>query len=334
MADYKYTVFHVGVHVDEILEPERVELAKVGARQVVLPILRSEDEMVKQTRGAHGMIIMESQVTRRTLEASPDCKVVLRTGMGVDTIDIDAATDLGVAVVNVPDIWVREVANHAMALILACNRRLFLQDRNIRFGDWSPIIPSPVGSIHGETLGIVGLGQIGGALARRAAVFEMELIAHDPFIEQSVFDSVGATSVSFGELLERSDYVSAHTPLTDETHHMFDEAALKQMKPTAYLINTARGPIVENDAVVDALRSGWIAGAGLDVFEHEPLPADSPLIELDNVVLTSHTAFYSDPALKALAVRNGQEVARVLTGRRPLHLVNPEVLEKLPLSAQ
>ena len=161
MADYKFKVVHVGVHAEETLEPERIELEKVGARQVVLPTLATEDEMVEQTRGSDGMVIMESMVSRRTMEASPNCKVVLRTGMGVDTIDIEAATDLGIAVVNVPDIWIREVANHALAMILACNRRLFLQDRTIRSRDWARVIPPPVGSIHGETLGIVGLGQIG-----------------------------------------------------------------------------------------------------------------------------------------------------------------------------
>jgi D-3-phosphoglycerate dehydrogenase len=139
--------------------------------------------------------------------------------------------------------------------------------------------------------------------------------------------------VSFDELLARSDYVSVHIPLTDETLHMFNEAAFRRMKPTAYLINTARGPIVESGALVEALQSGLIAGAGIDVYEREPPPADSPLLALENVVLSSHSAYYSDPALHALAVRCGQEVARVLTGRMPLYLVNPEVLGRLPLAA-
>jgi D-3-phosphoglycerate dehydrogenase len=331
MEDYRYTVFHVGVHTQEALEPEKIELAKIGARQVVLPSLKTEDEMLAQTRGADGLIIMESDVSRRTMEASPNCKVVLRTGVGVDTIDIPAATDLGIAVINVPDVWIREVANHALALMLACNRRLFLLDRTIRGGGWPRVIPSPVGSLHGETLGVVGLGQIGRALVRRAAAFEMDLIAHDPYIEPSVFAEYGVEQVSFEELLARSDYVSIHTPLTDDTHYMFDEAAFRQMKPTAYLINTARGPIVEMAALVEALRSGRIFGAGIDVFEVEPPPDDSPLLGLDNVVLSSHSGYYSDPALRALSVRCGQEVARVLTGRMPLHLVNPEVLGRLPL---
>ena len=331
MADYKFKVVHVGIHADSTLEPERIELEKVGARQVVFPTLDTEDEMLEHTRDCDGMIIMESVVSRRTMEASPNCKVILRTGMGVDTIDVESATDLGIAVVNVPDIWIREVANHALSMILACNRRLFLQDKMIRSGGWERIIPPPVGSIHGETLGIVGLGQIGRMLARRAPVFELKVLAHDPYIDSGVFDQHGATSVSFEELLERSDYVSAHTPLTDETRHMFDEAALNKMKSTSYLINTARGPVVDTTALLKALKSGSIAGAGLDAHESEPLPNNSPLFGLDNVILTSHTAYYSDPALSSMAVRNGQEIARVLMGRRPKNLVNPEVLEKFPL---
>ena len=331
MSDYRYTIVHVGVHTQEALEPERVELEKIGARQVVLPTLQTEEEMVEQTRGADGMIIMESDVSRRTMEASPNCKVILRTGVGVDTIDIPAATERGIAVVNVPDLWIREVANHAMALLLACNRRLFLLDRMIHSGEWPRVIPPPVGSVHGETLGLVGLGQIGKALARRAAVFEMNVIAHDPYIEPSVFQEHGVESVSFEELLERSDYVSVHTPLTNETHYMFNGPVLEQMKPTAYLINTARGPIVEMAALVKALESRTIAGAGIDVYEKEP-PPKGPILKLDNVVLTAHSGYYSDPALRAMAVRCGQEVARVLTGRMPLYLVNPEVLDKLPLA--
>ena len=332
MTDYKYKVVHVGVHTEESLEPERLELEKISAQQIVKPILYTENDMIEHTQGVDGMIIMESDVSRKTMEASPDCKVVLRTGVGVDTIDIQAATDLCIAVVNVPDVWIREVANHALGLLLACNRKILVLDRSIRAGEWSRVIPPPVGSLHGETLGIVGLGQIGRSLARRALAFEMNLVAYDPYIEDSVFDQYGATSVSFEELLQTSDYVSTHTPLTDETRHMFNKSTLKEMKRTAYLINTARGPVVDTDALITAIHEEWIAGAGLDVFEQEPLPDDNPLVKSDKVILTSHSAYYSDPALHALAIRNGQEVARVLTGRKPLNLVNPEVLGKLRLS--
>jgi D-3-phosphoglycerate dehydrogenase len=331
LPDYKFKVTHVGVHTQEAIDMEKIELEQIGARQIVTPPLDSEEDMVTQTEHSDGMIIMESMVSLRTMEASPNCKVILRTGVGVDTIDIDAATKRGIAVVNVPDIWIREVANHAMALLLACNRRIFLLDHHIRKNVWHKVIPPPVGAIHGETLGIIGLGQIGKSLAKRAIGFEMNLIAYDPYIDQSVFEEYGVKSVSFEELLTKSDYISIHTPLTDETRHMFDEKALRKMKPTSYLINTARGPIVEISALEKALQNKWISGAGIDVFEQEPMPVDNPILKMDNVIMTPHAGYYSDPALKALGTRCGQEVARVLLGKKPLFLVNPDVLQILPL---
>lgn len=330
MGDYKYKITHVGIHTVEALEPEKKELEKIGAEQVVFPTLTTEEDMIKSTRGSDGMIIMESDVSRAVMEVSPNCKVILRTGVGVDTIDIDAATDLGIAVVNVPDVWIREVANHALSLILACNRRLFLLDRKIRSGGWPRTIPSPVGSLHGETIGIIGFGQIGRELAIRVKPLGLKVLVSDPYVEDNILNDFGVERVPLDKLLEISDYVSLHTPLTDETRHIIDENALKKMKPNSYVINTARGPVVDNEALAKALSENWIAGAGIDVFEQEP-PKDNPLIKLDNVILTSHAAYYSDPALEALAIRCGQEVARVLTGHVPMHLVNKDVLSKLKL---
>ena len=334
MADYKYTVYRVGVHARDLLEPERIELERAGARQVVLEKPETEAELIEKAGDADGLIVVDSPVGRSVLESMPRLKVVLRTGVGVDVIDVDAATERGVAVISVPDLWIREVANHALGLLLACNRKLRLLDRSVRSGDWLPIIPPPVGSLHGETLGLLGMGRIGSALSRRAAALEMKLIAHDPYLPPSVFAELGVESVSFDELLQRSDYVSIHSPLTEGTRHIFDEAAFKRMKRTAYLINTSRGPLVDEAALVRALREEWIAGAGLDVLESEPPDPDNPLLKMDNVILTPHSSYYSDAAIAELPVRCGQEVARVLTGRRPINLVNPAVLEKLPLAAE
>ena len=333
MPEFKYTVVRIGVHPRDTMEPERIELERVGARHVVAPYTDDPDEVLEAARHADGVIDRESPMPRRVIEALERCKVILRTGIGVDVVDVDAATELGIAVVNLPDLWIKEVANHAFALMLACNRRLLVLDRDIRGGRWEPITPSPVGSLHGETVGLVGLGNTGRVFARRAAAFEMDVIAADPYVPDAVFAEYGVERVGFDELLARSDYVSVHCPRTEETFHLFDEAAFRAMKSTAYLINTARGPIVEHAALVRALTEGWIEGAGLDVQEFEPPGPDDPLMKLDNVVLTPHTAYFSDPAISSVPVRCGQEVARVLTGRMPLNLVNPDVLSKLPLKS-
>ena len=339
MPDYRYTVYRIGVHVRDVVDPERLEaeraeLERVGARQVLLPKLDSDEEIIEKAGDADGLIVVDSPIRRPVLESLKRCKVVLRTGVGVDTIDVEAATEQGIAVVCVPDLWIREVANHALALLMACNRKLLRLDAIVRSGDWSPIIPAPVGSLHGETLGLVGFGRIGRALAQRATALELNVVAYDPYLPASALAEAGVESLSFDELVRRSDYVSIHSPRTDETHHLFDEDAFRRMKPTAYLINTSRGAIVEHGALVRALQEGWIAGAGLDVLEVEPPASDNPLLKMDNVILTPHTSYYSDAAITELPIRCGQEVARVLTGRMPMNLFNPKVLEKLPLARE
>ena len=331
MSEFKYTVYRVGVHARDLLDPERVELEKVGARQVLIDRPGTDDDFVAKTSDADGLIVVDSLVSRRVIEELDRLKVILRTGVGVDVIDVDAATEKGVAVISVPDLWIREVANHAMALLLACNRKLFLLDRLVRADNWMPVIPPPVGSLHGETLGMIGFGRIGRELARRGAVMDMKLVAYDPFLPESGFAEMNVESVSLEDLLKRSDYVSVHSPLTEETRHLVDASALKLMKATAYLINTSRGPVVDEVALATALQQGWIAGAGLDVLEEEPPDPDNLLLKLDNVILTPHSSYYSDAAIKELPVRCGQEVARVLSGRRPINLVNPDVLSILPL---
>ena len=221
------------------------ELEKVGARLVLLPRLESEDEIIEQAADADALIVTESPITRRVLSSFDHCKAVLRTGVGFDCIDVPAATDNGIAVINVPDLWTREVANQAMMLLLAANRKLLEQERRVRENRWSPGISAHVGPLHTETVGIVGLGRIGRAFAQRIAGFEVELIAYDPFIPDELFEEVGARSVSFDELLVESDYVSIHMPLDDSTYHLFDEDALRKMKPNAILINSSRGPVVD-----------------------------------------------------------------------------------------
>ena len=301
-------------------------LDRVPARLESLPFIGDAEEVIQRARDADGLIVSSSPVTRRVMEALEGLKVVMRTGVGYDVIDVPAATELGVVVINVPDIWIREVANHALALLLAWNRKIVTLDREVRAGVWSSRVPGPTtGSLHGETVGIVGLGNIGSAFARRVAALETRVIACDPYVDDARFRALGVERVDLMTLAARADYVSVHALLNAETRGLIGEAFLRRMKPTACLINTSRGPVVDESALGRALKEGWLAGAALDVFEKEPLGADSPLRDIDNVILTPHAAYFSSPAVAQVPRRCGEEVARVLMKERPLNVVNPEV---------
>jgi len=302
-------------------------LATVPARLETVPFLKDEQDIIGRTPDADALIVSSSPITRRVMSALRQLKVVVRTGVGYDVIDVPAATELGIVVVNIPDLWVREVANHALALLLAWNRKIITLNQEVKSGVWQSRVPGPsTGSLHGETVGIVGFGNIGRAFARRVSALETQVIAYDPYVEDAQFAALGVERVrSLGELAARADYVSVHTLLNAETRHLIDEVFLRQMKPTACLINTSRGPVVDEQALIRALQEGWIAGAALDVREPEPPAPDSPLCQMDNVILTPHAAYYSTPAVAQVPRRCGEEVARALTGQRPLHVVNPEV---------
>ena len=301
-------------------------LDRVPARMEALPFIGDAAEVIEKTRDADALIVSASPVTRRVMESLEGLKVVVRTGVGYDVIDVPAATELGVVVVNVPDIWVREVANHALALLLAWNRKIITLDRNVHAGSWGGGVPGAwTGSLHGETVGIVGLGNIGSAFAKRVAAFETTVIAHDPYVDDVRFKALGVERVSLETLAARSDYVSVHTLLNAETRHLIGETFFRLMKPTAVLINTSRGPVVDEQALAQALAEKRLAGAALDVWEREPVAADNPLLRMDNVIATPHAAYFSSAAVAQVPRRCGEEVARVLTGQRPLNVVNPEV---------
>jgi D-3-phosphoglycerate dehydrogenase len=299
-------------------------LDRVPAHLTTLAFIDDEAELIDRARDADGLIISGTPVTRGVMSALEGLQVVVRTGVGYDVIDVPAATELGVIVVNVPDIWVREVANHAFALMLAWNRKILVLDRDMKSGVWKGI-GDPTGSLHGETAGIVGLGNIGSAFAGRAAAFEMRVIACDPYVDGGRFAALGVERVSLEELAARADYVSVHTLLNAETRHLIGEAFFRRTKPTALLINTSRGPVVDEAALIRALEAKRLAGAALDVWEKEPVAPDSPLLRMPNVIATPHAAYFSSPAVAQVPRRCGEEVARVLTKERPLHVVNPEV---------
>ena len=326
MTDRPYHVYVVQGRSPRDYADTRAALAHVPAQVTTLPFIGDEEGMIAGARDADALVVSSSPVTRGVMGALEGLKAVVRTGVGYDVIDVPAATELGVVVVNVPDIWVREVANHALALLLAWNRKIIALDRDVRAGAWRPAVPGAhTGALHGETVGIVGLGNIGSAFAKRVAALETTVIACDPYVDDARFAALGVERVSLETLAERADYISVHTLLNAETRHLIGEAFFRRTKPTALLINTSRGPVVDERALARALADGRLGGAALDVWEQEPVAADNPLLRMDNVIATPHAAYFSSAAVAQVPRRCGEEVARVLTGQRPLNVVNPAV---------
>ena len=261
------------------------------------------------------------------------CAVIGVGSVGVDMVDVAAATDAGIVVTNVPDIFIEEVADHAMMLLLAAGRRIRMMERIIASGKWHKgrSLLEDVPRLMGQTLGLFAFGNTARCTARRAAPFGLHVIAYDPYVSELTMSQAGVEPVGFTELLERSDYLSIHAPLNDETHHAFNAAAFARIKPTAVLINTARGPIVDESALIDALASGQLAAAGLDVLETEPVRADNALLDMDNVVVTPHVASATSRMRTETRRRVGREVALVLRNRWPRSCVNPTVLPRVAL---
>jgi D-3-phosphoglycerate dehydrogenase / 2-oxoglutarate reductase len=307
------------------LAEEQEVFGKAGFRLQTV-IARTEAEYLERCGDADGLLIQYGAVTRRVLEGLPRVRVLVRYGVGVDGIDLAAATDHGVPVVNVPDYGTDEVANHAVALVLALARKLTRLDRQTRSGGWDVFRVGAVTRLAGQTVGIFGCGRIGSAVARKLSGFDVRLLGCDPYIDRF---PAGVQPVPFERLLGESDYITIHCPLTGETRHAFDAESLGQMRPTAVLINTARGGIVDTDALVGALQEGQLAGAGLDVLEQEPIDPESPLLRMEQVIVTPHAAWYSEEGRSDLKRRAAEEAVRVLRGERPRHCVNPEVLERL-----
>ncbi|MCS7234846.1 MAG: C-terminal binding protein [Armatimonadota bacterium] len=303
------------------LEVERRILGEIGAELVALQAHRDE-ELLEPVQDADALLVCFAPVTGRVVEAARKCRIIARYGIGVDNVDVRTATARGIVVTNVPDYCVEEVSDHALALVLACARKVVWMDRRVRAGRWDARDAVPVRRLSSQVLGLVGFGKIPRLVARKAQAFGLRVLSFDPYVAPSAMRELGVEPVGLRELLERSDYVSVHAPLTPQTEGLIDEAALRWMKPTAYLVNTARGRIVDEEALVRALERGWIAGAALDVLPTEPPPPDDPLLRLDNVVLTPHVAFYSEESLQELQRKVAEEVVRVLTGQPPRYPVN------------
>jgi D-3-phosphoglycerate dehydrogenase / 2-oxoglutarate reductase len=266
-------------------------------------------------------------ITVDVMARMPNCKIIARYGIGVDTIDLDAATRTGIIVTNNPRYCIEEVAEHTLALLLACARKIVFYDRMIRAGRWEVSPGKPMFRLAGGTLGLVGFGNIARQVAVRAAAFGMHVLFCDPYVSEGQFNAPGK-KVELPELLQASDFLSIHPPLTPQTRKMINADAFARMKPTAFLINCARGPIVDTDALVRALDAKTIAGCALDTVDPEPLPDPHPLRGRNNVIIAPHAAWYSEQAMEGLQTGAPNEVRRVLTGKWPVNVVNPAVKGK------
>lgn len=310
------------------------EFRKIGAEYVEIPCA-TEEEIIAATQDADAILTYLLPYTRRVISNLKKVRLIHNTGTGYDGIDLKAATDYGIIISFPGDYCKQEVAEHTMALILACARKILRSDRLVRQGKWlsnaktefRKIWP-PMFQLKGQTLGIIGLGRIGQLVVPKAKGFEMKVIAYDPYLPANIFEEVGAQSVDLDRLLSESDFVSVNSALTSENRSLVGLEEFEKMKPTAYFINTARADIADEQALVTALERGYIAGAGLDVVKDEHVPPDHPLLKFDNVIVTAHSAYYSEQSTYEIKRRLYEAVASVLGGGWPEWWLNPEVKEK------
>ena len=285
----------------------------------------TEDELIELCSGSDALIVAYAPVTARVLDRLPSCVIVAFMATGYNSVDLAAATARGIVVTNVPDYCTAEVADHAMGFLLDLGRNIARLHKSVREGRWDYEAAGMPDRIGEQSLGIIGLGRIGSAVARRAAAFGLEVMAYDPYVAGEYMTDLGVEKTGLEEVLT-CDYVSLHCLLTDETRRIVGGNALRAMKPGAFLINTARGPCVDTAALTEALASGRLAGAALDVLDPEPLPAGHPLLTMPNVIVTPHAAFLSRASLLEAREKTCLEVVRALRGETPHYVCNPEVL--------
>lgn len=309
------------------LEIEKQELKKIGA-ELVKSRGSDEESIIEVAENADGILNCYAELTPRVIESLKNCKVIARYGIGVNNVNMLTATKKGIIVTNVPDYCIEEVSDHALALILACARKICQLNKTVKSGKWDFKDYRPIYRLKGQTLGIVSFGKIPRRLVEKVSAYKFNIIAYDPYVDKEIAAKYSVKLVKFEELLKESDIITVHAPLTKETKGMFGSEQFKIMKNSAYLINTARGGLIKDSDLAQALKEGEIAGAGLDVLEDENVDTHHPLVNLENVIITPHSAFYSNQALKDLQYKAVQEVIRVLTGEKPKSCVNPEVFEK------
>ncbi len=305
---------------------EEAVLKTADARLLIAQI-GDENDLLNLVPQADAILTCFKKVSAAVVRAGEKLQVIGRYGIGVDNIAVDEATRLGIPVTNVPAYCLDEVAEHALALMLACARNIPHYNHAIRTDDWALNAQRPLFRVRGKTLGIIGFGKIGQTLASKAASLGLSVMAYTTHPDSAIARQLNVELVSLDDLLAQGDFVSLHVPMKPATHHLMNAERLHQMKPTAFLINTARGGLIDHEALLHALQQGWIAGAGMDVFEPEHLDAQHPLFAQPNVIATPHVAFYSEESLAELQAKAAENVAAILNGHRPAALVNPDVLD-------
>lgn len=291
---------------------------------VVVPANASLEEKLRQVSNADAIMVREATVSRPMIEAMQQCRVIVRYGVGVDNIDSQAAKEKGIYVANVPDYGSEDVAEHALALLLAATRRIATRNRDVRDGQWGIGQREPMFRLAGKILGVVGFGRISRCFVQKASGFGFKrILVVDPLLTDEQASQAGVTRVNLDTLCREADFISLHAPLTPDTHHLIGEAELAKMKPSAVLVNTSRGGLIDEQALINALLQKRIFAAGLDVFESEPLSAKSPLLQMDNTLCTDHTAWFTEESVVELQSKAAHEVRRVFEGEHPLNWVNP-----------
>ncbi|ANU11022.1 hydroxyacid dehydrogenase [Planococcus antarcticus DSM 14505] len=320
VTDYEYSTF----------APERVVFDKLGI-ELTFEQCNTEDDVIATCKDADALINQYAPITGKVIEQLDNCKVISRYGVGFNTIDVDAATAKGIIVANVTDYCLDEVSNHTMALLLSFARKVTLLNNSVKNGVWDFKVAVPIYRLQGKTLGLIGFGNIPQTVAKKAKAFDLNVIAYDPFVAPEVAAARNVELVTLEKLCQHSDYLSIHVPLNEQTEGMISRKEFAMMKKEAFIINTARGPIIDERALISSLQAGEIAGAGLDVLETEPIVADNPLLAMDNVILNPHSAFYSVEAETELKRKTAENVADVLSGYYPTYLVNKSVKNKVEL---